>query len=104
MAISSDDILHIARLAKLRLTDEEVSMFAHQLTDIVAYMDILNEVDTSSVEPTSQVTGLTRVTREDEERRYSDKTSLLECSGLPKERGQIRVPSVFGDGQNPSTF
>ena len=104
MAISHDDILHIARLAQLKLSDDEVKLFAGQLGEIIDYMDILNEVDTREVEPTSQVTGLVQVTREDEERRYSDKKELLDCSGLPKERGQIRVPSVFAEGQNPSNF
>lgn len=60
------DIDHVAKLANLSLTDEEKKKFEKQLSQILDYIDKLNEVDTKNVEPTSQVTKLENVTRKDE--------------------------------------
>jgi aspartyl-tRNA(Asn)/glutamyl-tRNA(Gln) amidotransferase subunit C len=95
MSLSHDQVRHIAKLARLNLTDEEISMFAGQLSDIFEYVDQLNEVDTGGVEPTSQVTGLENVTREDEVTTFCDPKDLLECSPLPVEKDQVKVKSVF---------
>ena len=56
---------HIAKLANLPLTNEEENKFERQLEDTARYVEELGEVDTTDVEPTSQVTGLENVTRED---------------------------------------
>jgi aspartyl-tRNA(Asn)/glutamyl-tRNA(Gln) amidotransferase subunit C len=63
--LNKDDILHLARLSKLQLTDEEIEKYWKQLEETVEYVDNLNELDTSKVEPTSQTTNLTNVTYED---------------------------------------
>lgn len=60
------DIKHVAKLANLTLTAEEEEKFSAQLEETISYVEGLDEVDTDSVEPTSQVTGLENVTREDE--------------------------------------
>lgn len=60
------DIKHVAKLANLSLSDEEEKKFSAQLEETVSYIEGLNEVDTSGVSPTSQVTGLENITREDE--------------------------------------
>lgn len=60
------DIAHVAKLANLSLTDEEKSKFEKQLEETVDYIESLSEVDTEGIEPTSQVTGLENITREDE--------------------------------------
>ena len=59
------DVKHIAQLANLTLTDEEIPKFEKQLSDILTYIETLNKLDTEQVEPTYQVTGLTNVLRED---------------------------------------
>lgn len=59
------NIKKIAKLANLTLNSEEEVKFEKQLTDIVNYIDKLNEVNTTAVEPTAQVTGLVNVSRED---------------------------------------
>ena len=59
------DVRHIAKLASLPLTDEESEKFAKQLSDVLEYVKKLEELDTATVEPTSQVTGLENVLRED---------------------------------------
>ncbi len=60
------DVKHIAKLANLTLSEEEEKKFEKQLEETVEYIEGLSEVDTTDVEPTSQVTGLENVTREDE--------------------------------------
>jgi len=59
------NIKHIAKLANLTLTEAEEKEFDGQLNDILSYIEQLNKVDTSNVEPTAQVTGLKNVTRND---------------------------------------
>jgi aspartyl-tRNA(Asn)/glutamyl-tRNA(Gln) amidotransferase subunit C len=93
--LSEDQVKHIAKLAKLSLNEKEVKKFSGQLSDILDYIDTLSEVDTEGVEPTSQVTGLTNVTEGDDEVNCPHSKKLLDCSSLPKVRGQIRVHSSF---------
>lgn len=59
------DVSHIAELANLPLTSEEKEKFEKQLEETLTYIENLNKVDTKNVEPTSQVTGLENVTRDD---------------------------------------
>lgn len=59
------NIKHIARLANLPLKNDEIKQLDSQLTETLEYIDQLNEVDTKETEPTSQVTGLENITRED---------------------------------------
>jgi aspartyl-tRNA(Asn)/glutamyl-tRNA(Gln) amidotransferase subunit C len=93
--LNASQVAHIAKLARLGLKDGEEDKFAHQLSDILGYMEMLNEVDTANVEPTSQVTGLTNVLREDKEERFCQKEELLNCTPLPLEKEQIRVKPVI---------
>ncbi len=60
------DVKHIAKLANLTLSEEEEKKFEKQLEETVDYIEGLSEVDTTGIEPTSQVTGLENVTRDDE--------------------------------------
>lgn len=60
------DVNHVAKLANLTLTEAEKNKLGKQLEDTIGYIKSLDEVDTGNVEPTSQVTGLENVTREDE--------------------------------------
>ncbi len=63
---SLEDVKHVAKLAKLKLTPEEEKKLAPQLAKILDYVSHLTKVPTDNVEPTSQVTGLTNILREDE--------------------------------------
>ena len=64
--ISREDVLRLARLSKLQLTDDEIDALASDITAILGYVEQLDELDTEGVEPTYQVTGLTNVWRADE--------------------------------------
>jgi len=55
MKISREDVLKVAALANLELTDAEVETYRGQLDDILTYIDKLNEIDTSNIEPMTQV-------------------------------------------------
>ncbi len=59
------DVLHVAKLANLNLSDEEIEKFLTQLSSIVEYVSDLEKVDTTGTEPTSQTTGLLNVKRDD---------------------------------------
>lgn len=60
------DVAHVAKLANLPLKPEDAKKFERQLSEILSYVEKLNSINTQGVEPTSQVTGLENVTREDE--------------------------------------
>jgi aspartyl-tRNA(Asn)/glutamyl-tRNA(Gln) amidotransferase subunit C len=65
MAISHEDVRAIAELAKLELNDDEVALYAGQLSDILGYFERLQELDTSHIEPTASVLPLKSVMRDD---------------------------------------
>ncbi|NOS68068.1 MAG: Asp-tRNA(Asn)/Glu-tRNA(Gln) amidotransferase subunit GatC [Candidatus Peribacteraceae bacterium] len=95
--LTGDQVRHIAKLARLQLTDAEVEKFAKELTSILQYVDMLQEVDTKNVQPTAQVTGQSNVFREDVIRRDGTSAdSLLSCSPLPLADHQIVSPSAHG--------
>ncbi|MBI4127128.1 Asp-tRNA(Asn)/Glu-tRNA(Gln) amidotransferase subunit GatC [Candidatus Peregrinibacteria bacterium] len=96
MKLSKEQVKKIAHLARLHLTDDEVELFAGQLTDILNYVDVLKELDTAGVPETNQVTGLTNVLREDVvSRTLCEPDALLACSPLPKEKHQIKSKKVL---------
>lgn len=96
MKLTQDDIRKLAHLARLKLTEEEVERLAGQLTDVLDYVDVLAELDTDDVVETSQVTGLSNVSRPDVvDRSLCDPAELLETSALPKQDGQIRIKRML---------
>lgn len=99
MKLTKDQVKHVAKLARLGLTEVEVEKFQTQLSGILYYVEQLNEVNTDKVLPTAQVTGLANVMREDKVAQGDDVLAvpeeLLNCSTFPKEKHQIKVKSVF---------
>jgi aspartyl-tRNA(Asn)/glutamyl-tRNA(Gln) amidotransferase subunit C len=85
---------HIARLSRLSLTDEEKGVFGSQLRNILDYINKLNELDISSVEPTSHVVELTNVVRKDA---IKPSLSVDEALGNAPDRadGFYRVPRII---------
>ena len=93
--LTDEEVRHIAKLARVRLTDEEVTRLATQLSGVLDYMDILKEVDTEGVAETSQVTGLESVMDEDRVlEKVASREELLACSELPIDSKQIRVDRI----------
>ncbi len=96
--LTDDEVRHIAKLARLRLTDEEVRTFAPELTSILTYIEKLKEVDTKDVEPTAQITGMHNRFREDVVRTDNPTTEeMLSTSPLPIIDQQIVTPSAHGE-------
>ncbi|UCC16924.1 MAG: Asp-tRNA(Asn)/Glu-tRNA(Gln) amidotransferase subunit GatC [Dehalococcoidales bacterium] len=65
MKLSREEVLHIARLARMGITDEEVDKLREQLSDILDNFEVLQQVDTDSVLPTAQSISLNNITRDD---------------------------------------
>lgn len=89
-------VLKLAYLNRLKLSDEEVDRFATELTEILEYVEILNSVDTTGLEPTYQVTGLKNVTRADKIKKYQADLEGLLASAPAIQNGQFKVKRVIG--------
>ena len=96
MALTVEEVKKIASLARLKLSPEEEKRYAETISAVLDYMNILNEVDTTGVEPTSQVTGLEDVYREDVPSDSGRQKKIL--AQMPQvEADELVVPEVFGD-------
>lgn len=94
MALSMDDVRKVALLARLRLSEDELARMQQQLSSILEYMQVLQEVDVTDVPPTAQVTDVVNVVRPDEVR----PSLLLEealANAPQREAGYFKVKPVF---------
>ena len=96
MSVTIKDVEHVAKLARLEFTDAEKEKFTHQLNDILAYMEKLNELDTSKVEPLAQVIELKNVFRDDTVRSSSPREEILK-NAPDKNEEFFKVPKVISD-------
>jgi aspartyl-tRNA(Asn)/glutamyl-tRNA(Gln) amidotransferase subunit C len=94
MKISKKDVEHVAHLARLRFEEEELGRFTSQMNDILGYMDQLNELDTSHVEPTTHAMELCNVFREDRVRQSLDVERAL-ANAPHGVGGSFQVPRVI---------
>lgn len=93
--LTRDDILKLARLSKLELSNEQLERFRGELQEIVGYVEKLQAVDVTGLKPTNQVTGLTNVTRPDEVIQYAEQSELLK--NLPDRAGDlIKIKRMIG--------
>ncbi len=96
MLLSNEEIQHIAKLARLELTDSELKKYSGQLSAILNYIDQLKEVDVKGIEPTAQVTGLENILREDAVKNWDEKEIEEALADAPeKEEGFIKVKRVI---------
>lgn len=96
MKLSPEEVKHVAELAKLQLTDEEVTLYADQLSAILAYAETVLEIDTSSVPPTPYVLPVVNVMREDEPEPCLENDAAL-ANAPDSNDGFFRVRAVFED-------
>ena len=90
------DVEHVARLARLALSDEELERMRHQLDRILGYIEKLNELDTEGVEPTSHAIRMVNVMRDDEVRPSLPPDAML--ANAPDPAGEFfRVPRIIED-------
>lgn len=94
--LSREEVLKLAKLSRLRLSDEEIDQFGAEISEILEYVEQLGKVDTTGLKPTSQVTGLVNVTRPDEEINYQAKPSDLLKNAPAVEKKQFKVKRVLG--------
>ena len=96
--ISREDVEHVARLARLGLTDDEIDLMQGQLNRILEAVNQLQSVDTSSIGPTAMVIQLENVMREDVARPSMDREVTLANAPL-REGPMLRVPVVLEEGR-----
>lgn len=93
--ISRNDVQHLAQLSSLALSDQEVDDLRTDIAGILEYVDQLQELDTSGVEPTYQVTDLDNVWRDDAIDDYGINRDDLIAIAPDSLNGQIKVPKVL---------
>lgn len=103
--ITKEDLQKLADLSRLNLSDEELNSFETDLSGLVDYVSQLDELDLKDIEPTSQVTGLMNVFREDmldsksQEDLLANRELFLKNAAAVQD-GFIAVPAVFEDIDN----
>lgn len=99
--LKKEDVEHVANLARLKLSDDEVKKFGNQLSGVLEIFEKIDNIDVSGVEETAQVSGLSNVTRSDVVKCFDSRTCTTtdeNLSNVPwKEDNCIFVPKVIGD-------
>ncbi len=93
--LTREDVLNLARLSRLHLTDDEVVRFQKEIEAILGYVEQLQSVDLDNLEPTSQVTGLVNVTRADVEKDYGATPSDLLKNAPATQDAHIKVKRML---------
>ncbi|MBQ8887217.1 MAG: Asp-tRNA(Asn)/Glu-tRNA(Gln) amidotransferase subunit GatC [Candidatus Gastranaerophilales bacterium] len=91
--ISTDDVKHVAKLARLELTEEEIDKYSKQLGSILQYVEQMNEVDTTGIEPMPHAIPVYNVMREDVVKYEQTKDEMLANAPF-EEDGFFRVPKI----------
>src|SRR5438046_9357801 len=95
-SISRDDVAHLARLARLDLTDDELDLFTPQLAAVLEHAADVEALDVGDVPPTMHPYPLRNVTRVDEVRPGVDRDEVL-AQAPAEEDGRFKVPAIVGD-------
>lgn len=96
MKLSNDEIKHIAKLARLDLTEAELEKYGGQLSNVLSYIEQLKEVDIKGVEPTAQLSGLANILREDKARDWDSEEVEEALKDAPAKEGRfIKVKRVI---------
>ena len=95
MKITRDEVLYVARLARLEVEEAATDKLATQIGSILNYVDQLNQVDTAGVPPTSHALALTNVFREDTVRPHIDRDAAL-ANAPAQDEGCFLVPKIVG--------
>lgn len=95
-SITIQDVAHVAQLARLKLTEEELEKFTGQLAAVLDHARDVESLDTEGVPPTAHPLPLTNVLREDEVRPSLDRAEVLACAPSV-EADRFRVPRILGE-------
>ncbi len=96
MPLSREQVKHIATLARVGLTEEDISRFSHQLSEILEYFERLRQVDTEGVPPTAHTLPLHNVMRDDEPGPPYPRNDILANAPLP-EGDYFRVRAILDE-------
>ncbi len=91
--ITIKDVEHVAKLARLELTEEEKIKFTTQLGDVLKYVDQMNEVDTTGVEPMAHAIDFVNVMRDDVVKYEQERNELMK-NAPSEENGFFKVPKI----------
>ena len=94
--LTREDVLKLARLSRLKLTDAEVDEFREEMSAILGYVEMLDKADVAGLKPTYQVTGLSNVTRADEVATYAAAPDDLQKNLPARKKGYIKVKRMLG--------
>lgn len=94
MKLDRETVEHIAELAKLKLTEDEINLYAEQLSAILDYAESLQEIDTSAIPPTASVLPLRNVMRPDEAQPSLPRAEAL-ANTADQADGQFRVDAIL---------
>ncbi len=94
MKMTKEEVLYVARLARLDLDAESIDMFAAQIDEILGYIEKLNQVDTEGIKATSHAISLNNAFRDDEQRPHLDREQVL-ANAPEKEEGCFVVPKII---------
>ena len=94
MKIDKEEVLHVADLARLALTEDETTLYTEQMQNILSYVEKLSALDTSGVAPSVQDTSEKEVLREDVVRPSLERKSALQ-NAPEKDHGCFKVPRII---------
>ena len=93
--LSREDVLKLAALSKLKLSDKEIESLRGELSEILEYVEKLEKADVEGIQPTYQVSGLKNIFRKDEIRDYGYETKDLLKNGPAIQDNQFKVRRVL---------
>ncbi len=94
--INKKEVEHIAKLARLKLSAQEIKAMEKELSSVLEHFKFLNKLDVSKIKPTSHLVSLKNVMREDEARKHSEEKVERLLKAMPQREGRyLKVKSVF---------
>mgnify|MGYP003586598049 FL=1 len=93
MKISAQDVLHVAKLSRLKVAEQDIEKFTTQFNDILSYAEVINQLDTSEVQPTAHAIELHNILREDIVKESFTNEQAL-ANAPERENGCYLVPKV----------
>lgn len=94
MKVSKEDLLHIAKLANIKINEDEIESYLGNLNDILNFADVINKLDTENISETIGSTDNVNVFREDEIKVFEDNTALLQ-NAPEEEDNMFKIPKVI---------
>ncbi len=94
MQISKDEIIHIAKLANLSLTEEEIDKYTNDMEEILTFANTVNNVNTDGIEDALGANGNYNVFRKDEIEEFGDRDALLQ-NAPSQDEGMFQIPKVI---------